>query len=152
MSHWVLAVWLRVGERMLQRWAGGQPGRREWEEGRKEREVMTGYFSPFPLLTADVISHSPRTRSRSNLRLLWTALLKPHNQMKTFITCTLHGLLTYTHAQKDKQRNYRKYRPSILSGLSQPKMKETHHSRIVTWTFVTAIPTACMRVQLHARS
>lgn len=62
-----------------------------------EREVMTGNFSPFLLLTADVISHSPRTHSRSNLKLLWTALLKPHNQMKTFITYTLHRLHTLRH-------------------------------------------------------
>lgn len=87
----------KVGELMPQRWAGGQPGRREWAEGRKEREVMTGYFSPFALLTADVISHPPRTRSRSNLRLLWTAVLKARNQMKTFITRTLHRLHTQTH-------------------------------------------------------
>lgn len=64
---------------------------------------MTGYFSPFPLLTADVISHSPRTHGRSNLKLLWTALLMLHNQMKTFITCTVHRLHTYRHMESQKE-------------------------------------------------
>lgn len=66
------------------------------ERGRERSDDRL--FFTFPLLTADVISHSPRTHSRSNLRLLWTALLKPHNQMKTFITYTLHRL--HTHSQK----------------------------------------------------
>lgn len=65
---------------------------------------MTGYFSPFPLLTADVISHPPRTRSRSNLKLLWTAVLKPRNQMKTFITRTLtQATHTYTHTDRQTE-------------------------------------------------
>lgn len=79
---------------------GEREDSREEEKERKGKksEVMTGYFSPFPLLTADVISHSPRTRSRSNLKLLWTAVLKPRNQMKTFITRTLTQTThTYTH-------------------------------------------------------
>lgn len=62
----------------------------EEENERKAEEVMTGYFSPFALLTADAISDPPRTHGRSNLKLLWTAVLQAYNQMKTFITRTLH--------------------------------------------------------------
>lgn len=84
--------------------SGRTTGKKRMRRGKKGREVMTGYFSPFPLLTADVISHSPRTHSRSNLKLLWTALLMLHNQMKTFITCTVHRLHTYRHTESQTQK------------------------------------------------
>lgn len=101
-------------ERELQRWEGGHPERSARERLKQRVHVCVRersddrLFFTFPLLTADVISHSPRTHSRSNLRLLWTALLKPHNQMKTFITYTLHRLYTHicTHACRTSKPIY----------------------------------------------
>lgn len=66
-------------EGILQRWTGGQEEVNKREK--KEREVLTGYFSLFPLLMVDLISHSPWTHSRSNLKLHWMAFLKAHNQI-----------------------------------------------------------------------